>query len=143
MKQKIKNSIILIFFFILSFWTYPIVQGLWAAVYIPALKIFPRDLIRYNSCIYLTLAGSIGSIFCAFILSFPMGYFTQYRPFFMGALLGVSACLINFVTYPDLVFHFQRFIAIIRTGEYLSLILSSCLFSYMGFRMATFNHKYE
>lgn len=141
MNQKHKSLFILLVFIVLSYWAYPIVHGYLSAYYIPAFSKIPRDLFRGNSCLFITVASSLCSVFCAFILAFPMGYFTQYRPFLMGILLSLSACLINFIQYPDLVIQFQWFVAIIRLGEYLSLILSSCIFSYMGFKLATYNNN--
>ena len=130
MKNNWKAILILFSFILLSAWFYPVFLGNWAAMALPSFSSLPKNRILHLAI--FSLNGSIGALICAFILAFPMGYFTRHKPIIIGGTLGIVGEMITAYRFP---IQFNWFVGIITIAEYAAFILGCVLFTWCGYRV--------
>jgi magnesium-transporting ATPase (P-type) len=54
--------------------------------------------------LWIAAGAGVGAVIVALLLGFPVGYFSQKNPFFVGLALGITICIIHIVTFPDIFF---------------------------------------
>ncbi len=129
MKKPTKVITLLIAFSILSTWIYPLVQGLLATLYIP----FPSSLPRTQVAVGVWLSGAAtGSVICAFVLAWPLGYLTKESPIIVGGGLGVIGTALNLYRFPSVIVQFNWFVGTISIIEYLTFLVGCVLFALWG-----------
>jgi len=133
-REKIKAFIFAaIAAFVLSF-VFVVIQGC-LAVYLVDAILAARSVLSNQAavsvCVYAF--GVLGSLLSASLVNVPLGMLTAYRPWLVGAFVGVAAAL-SLALVPMDAEHtaFTRSVAYV---EYLSLIIFSSLAAVLGNRL--------
>jgi hypothetical protein len=127
---KPRSILLLTLFIIFSRWLYPVVQGNWATIYIPLPSNIPRT--AFASGAWLSAGAAIGSLICALVLAWPLGYLTKEKPFILGAGLGLVGTGLHIYDFPALFIQFNWFSGTISIIEHLSFLLGCVLFAKWG-----------
>ncbi|MBU5636547.1 hypothetical protein KOM00_07330 [Geomonas sp. Red69] len=134
MNKSTKIIVILIGFTILSTWVYPLIQGLWATLYIPFTSSLPRTKLVCGA--WLSAGAATGSVIIAFVLAWPLGYLTKERPFIVGGALGVVGTGLNLYNFPNVIEQFNWFVGTISIIEHLTFLVGCMLFAWWGSAIA-------
>jgi len=80
--------------------------------------------------------GLIGAILTGLVTALPCGYLARRNPVLLAMLMVVSAlCIPLYVTFTDSE-GLNRFLIIVRTSEFVSIVASCIIFSVIGVRLS-------
>ena len=125
-----RNILLLILFIIFSRWLYTLFQGYWATLYIPFTSSLPRTAFAGGA--WLSAGAAFGSLICALVLAWPLGYLTKESPLVFGAGLGLIGTALHIYDFPALFIQFNWFSGTISIVEHLSFISGCVLFAKWG-----------
>jgi hypothetical protein len=97
LKIKAKTILLLFLFAALAARFYPTVVGYWATLYIPLASKLPRTQMIMG--LWLSAGGASGAAICAFLLAWPLGYFTKEKPIIVGAAFGLITTVFPLVAF--------------------------------------------
>ena len=134
MKKPIRDIVLLVTSIILSTWVYPLIQGLWATLYIPITSNLPRTQLAGGA--WLSAGAASGSLICALMLAWPLGYLTKGRAMLQGIALGVIGTMIHLYNFPSVIKQFNWFVGSISIIEHFTFLIGCTLFASWGSRIA-------
>jgi len=134
MNKSTKIIVLLIVFIILSTWVYPLIQGLWAMLYIPFTSSLPRTKLAGGA--WLSAGAATASVIIAFVLAWPLGYLTKERPLVVGGALGVVGTGLNLYSFPNVIEQFNWFVGTISIIEHITFLIGCTLFAWWGSNIA-------
>jgi hypothetical protein len=135
-KQKIKTILLLVLFAAFATWLYPTVVGYLATLYIPLASKLPRTRMIMGT--WLSAGGASGAAICAFLLAWPLGYFTKEKPIFIGTAFGLITAgfpLIAFIS-TSMENGFNGFVTSIFAVEQVAFVAASIFIACGGSRVA-------
>lgn len=136
MKQKIKSILLLVLFAAFATWLYPTVVGYWATLYIPLASKLPRTRMIMGT--WLSAGGASSAAICAFLLAWPLGYFTKEKPIIIGIAFGLITIAFPVIAFIETIIEsgFSGFVTSIFVVEQLTFVAASVFFVCWGSRVA-------
>jgi len=140
LKLKAKTILLLFLFAALAARFYPTVVGYLATLYIPLTSKLPRT--RMIMGIWLSAGGASGAAVCAFLLAWPLGYFTKEKPIIVGAAFGLISALFPLVAFISMNMEggFNGFFTSIFVTEQVAFVAVSIYSACRGSRVANKNN---
>jgi len=134
--KKIKAILLLVLFAAFAAWLYPTIVGYWATLYMPLASKLPRT--RMITGAWLSTGGASGAAICAFMLAWPLGYFTKEKPIIIGTAFGLIAAGIPLIAFisSSMEEGLNGFVTSIFAVEQVAFVAASIFFARWGSRVA-------
>ena len=140
MKIQAKTILLLFLFAVLAARFYPTVVGYLATIFIPLASKLPRT--RMIMGLWLSAGGAGGAAICAFLLAWPLGYFTKEKPIIVGAAFGLITTVFPLVAFilMNMEGRFNGFVTSIFASQQIAFIAVSIYSTCWGSRVAKKNN---
>jgi hypothetical protein len=119
---------------------YAIIQGYWALLLVPVIKILSVKA-AVPMAATMILMDFVASLFVALLLSLPLGYVTKERSFLFSILLGLG--LLPWLLWArfDQEFAETSFTLAVLVGEYVAVVLAFIIMARIGAHLRILREK--